>query len=224
MNKGVKLTAYLFIAFLALATCWGERKKPVVSEPKICRRTFINGTGKDISSIVLIPDKSNGICLMFPVELPDQERLVLPLPCDLKNGNAAIAVTFKGVMKAFTTKTDICILDNPNGSSSLIKMKGKKSTVPFFSRRIAIVLAVVAIGSACACFIYTLRKGGLFWLLCPIMLLAGGFLIGWTAPPPAILVILAGSEIGTVCLILYLLNLLDLHSRVPTIINMNNGI
>ena len=65
MNKGVKLTAYLFIAFLALATCWGERKKPAVSEPKMFKRTFINGTGKDIFSILIIPDENNGIGLMF---------------------------------------------------------------------------------------------------------------------------------------------------------------
>ena len=161
MNKGVKLTAYIFIAVFALTACLGERKMSIVSEPEICRRTFINGTGKVLSSIVIMPDKRKGICLMFSVELPDRARVVLPLPCELKNGKSDVAVTFKGIMKTFLTESDICILDTPDGSSFLIKMKGKKSTVPFFSRRIAIALAVLAFGASCICFVYTKRRGGL---------------------------------------------------------------
>lgn len=207
MNKGVKFTAYIFIAIFSLTACRGERKRSVVSAPEICRRTFINGTGKVLSSIVILPDKSKGICLMFPVELPDRASVVLPIPCELKNGKSDVAVTFKGIMKTFLTETDICILDNPDGSTFLIKMKGKKSTVPFFSRRIAIALAVLAFGASCICFVYTKRRGGLIRLICPIGLLAGGFMVGWTIPSAVIPVILAGLTIGTVCLILYLVNL-----------------
>ncbi len=92
----------------------------------------------------------------------------------------------------------------------------KEKHCSFFSRRIAIALAVLAFGAACICFVYTKRRGGLLWLICPIGLLAGGFMVGWTVPSAAILVILAGLTTGTVCLILYLVNL---YIKAPAIMS-----